>query len=80
MFECEMVNNNKCKRWDEVETHRHLLWENREVKKIWQAFNELTTNINQQEEKVQDYDNIFEIGNMGASIARQNTQGSNTSV
>ena len=59
-----MVNNNKCKRCGEVETYRHLLWDCREAKNIWQLFNEFVTNLNQTNEKVQEYDNVFRIGNM----------------
>jgi hypothetical protein len=56
-----MVNEDKCKRCGEVETYKHLLWECREAKNIWQLFNEFVTNANQGSEKVQDYDNIFKI-------------------
>ncbi len=58
-----MVNNNKCKRCDKVETYKHLIWECREAKKIWQLFNEFATSVNQQCERVLDYENIFTIGN-----------------
>jgi hypothetical protein len=37
----------------------------REVKNIWQLFNEFVTNANQNSEKVQDYDNIFKIEDKG---------------
>jgi hypothetical protein len=40
MFKYRMVDNNKCKRCGEVETYKHLLWECREAKNIWQLFNE----------------------------------------
>ena len=42
-----------------------MLWECREARNIWQLFNEFVTNINQNTEKVQDYDNVFRIGNIG---------------
>ena len=60
-----MVSNNKCKRCGEVETYKHLLWECREAKNIWQLFNEFLTNINENNEKVHEYDNLFRIGNKG---------------
>jgi hypothetical protein len=63
MFKYKMVNSNKCKRCGDVETYKHLLWECREAKNIWELFNEFVTNINQINEKVQDYDNVFKIGN-----------------
>jgi hypothetical protein len=40
------------------------LWDCREAKNIWQLFNEFVTNINQTNEKVQEYDNVFRIGNL----------------
>ena len=49
----------------------HLLWECRESRKIWGAFNEFrdsnapVTHINQQEGKVYEYEDIFRIRNMG---------------
>jgi hypothetical protein len=64
MFKYKMVNNNKCKRCEEVETYKHLIWECRDAKKIWQLFHEFATSANQQEEKVLDYKNIFKIGNI----------------
>ena len=65
MFKYKMVSNNKCKRCGEVETYKHLLWECREAKNIWQLFNEFLTNINENNEKVHEYDNLFRIGNKG---------------
>jgi cephalosporin-C deacetylase-like acetyl esterase len=58
-----MFNNNKCKRCGEVETYKHLIWECREVKHIWLLFNEFATSLNQQEDRVLKYENIFQIGN-----------------
>jgi hypothetical protein len=40
MFRYKMVNNNNCKRCDEVEDFKHLIWECREAKRIWKVFNE----------------------------------------
>ena len=63
MFKYKMVNSNKCKRCGGVETYKHLLWECKEAKNIWELFNKFVTNINQNNEKVQDYDNVFKVGN-----------------
>ena len=65
MFKYKMVNSDKCKRCGDVENYKHLLWECREAKNIWRLFNEYVTNINQNKEKVQDYDNVFRVGNKG---------------
>jgi hypothetical protein len=47
-----------------VETYKHLLWECRESKRVWQLFNEFATSVNLQEEKVIEYENIYKIGNI----------------
>ncbi len=71
MFKYKMVDNNKCKRCGEVETYMHLLWECREARRIWGAFNDYSDyntpirQTDQQDDKVQEYEDIFEIGNMG---------------
>ncbi len=62
MFKYKMVNNNKCKRCGNVETYKHLMWDCREAKKIWEGFNEFTKHENKQDEKVNNYDDIFKIG------------------
>ncbi len=62
MFKYKMVTNNRCMRCQEVETYKHLLWECGETKRIWMIFNEFVTQLGLREEKIQDYDNIFMIG------------------
>jgi hypothetical protein len=62
MFKYKMVTNNRCKRCQEIETYKHLIWKCRETKKIWKIFNEFVTQLNLREEKIQDYENIFMIG------------------
>ncbi len=59
-----MVTNNKCKRCEEIETYKHLLWECRESKRIWKHFNEFAVKENQLNERVIEYDNVFTIGNI----------------
>jgi hypothetical protein len=41
------------------------LWECREAKNIWSLFNEFVTNLNQDNERIQEYDKVFEVGNTG---------------
>ena len=60
-----MVNDNKCKRCGEVETYRHLLWECREARKIWKLYDEYMVAINQSTEKVQCYEEVFRVGEVG---------------
>ncbi len=59
-----MTNNNRCMRCGEIETYRHLIWDCREAKKIWQSFNEWMSYIEKQDERVLTYDGVFEIGNL----------------
>ena len=65
MFKYKMVNTNKCKRCEEVETFKHLLWECSEVQHIWKFFNAFLTYTptNNQDDKILEYENIFQIGN-----------------
>ena len=51
-------------RCGEIETYRHLLWDCRETKKIWQSFNEWMTYLEKRDERVLTYDGVFEIGNL----------------
>jgi hypothetical protein len=62
MFKYKMVINNRCRRCQEVETFKHLIWECIETKKIWTIFNEYLTHLDIREGKIQVYDNIFMIG------------------
>jgi hypothetical protein len=62
MFKYKMVNTNKCTRCSEVETYKHLLWECREVRKIWELFNEFASYTNHQDERVLEYESVFKIG------------------
>jgi type IV secretory pathway VirB4 component len=39
MFKCKMVNKNKCMKCAEEESYKHLLWECKEVQKIWELCN-----------------------------------------
>jgi hypothetical protein len=45
MLKYKIVNNNKCKIYEEVETSRHLLWECKEARTIWELFNKFVTQI-----------------------------------
>ena len=59
-----MANSNKCKRCEEIETYKHLIWECRETKKIWQMLNEFLIKINQKNNRALEYENVFRIGNI----------------
>ena len=65
MFKYKMVNCNKCKRCGNIETYRHLLWECRESRRIWKAYNEFLGMIEHPKEVVEKYDDVFMIGNIG---------------
>jgi hypothetical protein len=61
-----MAESDKCKRCGELETFKYLLWECREARRIWNVFNEFVTDADCQNEKIDDYDNIYSIGKIGA--------------
>jgi hypothetical protein len=63
MFKYKMVDRDSCRRCGRIETYKHLLWECGEAQRIWQLFNEFLSSINQLEEKVLGYENVFKIGN-----------------
>jgi hypothetical protein len=65
MFKYKMVNNTKCKRYGEVESYNHFLWECREVRKVWRAHNEYMCNIRQSMNMVLEYGDVFVIGDAG---------------
>ena len=60
-----MVNDSKCIRCGCIETYRHLLWECRESRRIWKAYNEFLGMIEHPKEVVEKYDDVFMIGNIG---------------
>ena len=64
MFKYKMVNNNKCKRCGEIETYRHLLWECRESRVIWKAYNYFLNLEKHPNEVISLYDDVFKIGNI----------------
>ena len=63
MFKYKMVSNNKCTRCDKIETYKHLIWECEEVIRIWHLFNECVVSEKQRDERIQDYEEVFKIGN-----------------
>ena len=65
MFKYKMVNSDKCRRCGEVETYRHLLWDCRETKRVWQAYNAYLICIRKSNCKVLSYDDVFVIGDFG---------------
>jgi hypothetical protein len=69
-----VVDNNKCKRCGEVETYRHLLWECREAEGIWKAYNEFATINNKQEEKIENYETIFNIEKFSDMCKKNNAK------
>jgi hypothetical protein len=61
MMKFKMTDSNKCSRCDEIETSKHLLWECREAKQIWEVFNEVIREQTTLTERVQKYEDIFQM-------------------
>jgi hypothetical protein len=55
-----MMDTDKCPRCGETESSVHLLWECVHVRNIWEIFNLLMSQVNNKEECVQSYKNIFQ--------------------
>jgi hypothetical protein len=63
----KMVEDDKCLRCGEQETTFHLLWECEHVRKIWSFFNNLMTNINNTNEYINNYSDIFKVNKAAAT-------------
>ena len=61
MLKYKMVNSDKCSRCGEVESYRHLLWDCRETRRVWQAYNAYLVYIRQFYSKVLSYDDVLVI-------------------
>ena len=60
MLRFRMSRNDECERCGEVESYKHLFWECRESRRVWQVFNEYMRNIGHQH-RVDNYENVFNI-------------------
>ena len=58
MLRFRMSRDDECSRCGEVETYKHLFWECRESKRVWNAFNDYMSSINQPH-TVEKYDDVF---------------------
>jgi hypothetical protein len=65
IFKYNMVNRDMCSRCWEVELYRHLAWECKSAKKIWQEYNAYIVCIIQLVNVVNYYDDVFVIGDIG---------------
>jgi exonuclease III len=61
MMKFKMTDSNKCSRCEEIETSKHLLWDCREAKRIWEVFNEVIKEQTTLTERVQKYEDIFQM-------------------
>ena len=59
MFKYKMVTSEKCQRCNEKEAFKHLLWDCVEAKKVWRCFNEDMEKINNPQEKIENYEDIY---------------------
>ena len=61
MFRFGMSRDDECERCGLKETYRHLFWECVESRRVWLAFNDYMTRINNSQFKVESYEEIFNI-------------------
>jgi zinc-binding in reverse transcriptase len=66
MYKRRMVMDNICSRCGGVETYSHLIWECTEARRIWRVYNEYMDSIGQSGVKVEIYEDVFKIENIGA--------------
>jgi hypothetical protein len=61
MFRFKMIDNEICDRCGQTETFRHLLWECKESKKIWQSYNAFLEQLKLKIFQIKDFKSLFEI-------------------
>ena len=57
----KMVESSKCSRCEEIESSKHLLWECRETKNIWNLFNKVINEQTSIKESVLKYEDVFKM-------------------
>ena len=62
MLKFKMTESDSCPRCGEIETTKHLLWQCREVKTIWNIYNSLMHALSQTHEIVVAYEDILKPG------------------
>jgi hypothetical protein len=66
MKKFKMTSTDKCPRCGEVETSEHLLWKCVHVQNIWNLFNQVMNQINNSQDCVLLYENVFKMGDNSA--------------
>jgi hypothetical protein len=67
MLRFKMVDNDRCKQCNEVETFKHLLWECRCTKETWGALNSILSKKGMDDEKINSYEDIFKLSTTAAT-------------
>jgi hypothetical protein len=57
----KMINSDECLWCGEIESTNHLLWGCTHAAKIWQIFNELLVKVNQVNDLVLSYDDVYKV-------------------
>jgi hypothetical protein len=60
MMKYRMTVTDECPRCNMTETSKHLLWECTHVKNIWSLFNDLMNNVENGQECVNKYEDVFQ--------------------
>ncbi len=55
-----MTDTDACPRCGEMETLKHLIWECSESNRIWNHFNQIVKDINEEQDSVTQYEDIFQ--------------------
>jgi len=64
MFKFKMVESPNCPRCGMVETFKHLIWECRESRKIWDSYNEVMNDLNLEIIRINKHQDIYRSENV----------------
>jgi hypothetical protein len=59
MMKYKMVPEDTCPRCNNTETTKHLLFQCKQVENIWKLFNAIMVEVKQEENKVENYDDVY---------------------
>ena len=66
MFRFKMTLDNKCERCGGVEEVKHLLWECRETRKMWENYNTILGEVGLNNFNIKEYNDVYKFNGLGA--------------
>ncbi len=65
MVKFKMVNESSCERCGLEETTKHLLWECRQTKMMWESFNSILSDRGLNQFSIKNYDDVYKFNGTG---------------